>query len=87
MCNNDCLNCEEPVCILDRPQKIPKDRSQYHHEYYLKRKAGWNYYCKNCGKEIHGQAYRLGKYMYCGFGCMMCRLWDENEQRMEIVNF
>ena len=88
MCNSDCLECKKPVCILDKTQKTPKDRSQYQHEYYLRRKERKTkeYKCNFCGKDIHGEAYRLGKYMYCGFNCMMCRLWDENEKRMQIIN-
>lgn len=87
MCNKECLKCQEPVCILDKhKQKTRADRKQYQHEYYMSRKIGRKYTCKNCGKEIHGQAYRLGKKMYCGINCMMCRLWDENEKRMQIIN-
>lgn len=91
-----CLNCELEKCILDKEVKdhkdIPEpkkpDRKEYYHLYYKRRKMGQKKIakCNFCGNEIHGEAYRLGKYIYCGFNCMMCRLWDENEKRMQIVN-
>ena len=88
MCNKDCLNCKEPVCILDKKKKErkPKSRKQYYHDYYIAHRINRKHYCAFCGKEIHGKAYRLGRNLFCGFNCMMCRLWDENEKRMEIVN-
>ena len=88
-CGDDCLNCKLPVCILDKQKENPKaNRKEYYHEYYKRRKMEQKKIakCNFCGNEIHGEAYRLGKYIYCGFNCMMCRLWDENEKRMQIVN-
>jgi len=82
-----CLNCEREKCILDEePAKEKPNRKEYHHRYYLKRKKLKRYKCNFCGKEIYGEAYRLGKNMYCNFNCIMCQLWDENEKRIKIIS-
>lgn len=88
-CNQDCLNCQNPVCILDVKDEKPKpNRKAYMHEYYLRRKRGKKYdnHCKWCGKECTGEMIRIDEKNYCGIDCVLCHLYQKNEKKMKMVD-
>ena len=82
-CNN-CFECPYPDCIVDAPKK---DRSEYQHKYYLNRKRNTIiiHRCAICDKRLSGEVYHMGKKNFCGLDCLLCYLWDKNENKISLV--
>lgn len=97
--DNNCLNCKRPVCLLDiedarmeiaKPKKEiakTKDRKEYQHMQYLKRLENKKYenVCKFCGKKCQGQMIRIDAKNYCNINCVLCYLYEKNENKMKII--
>ena len=83
-CNKDCFNCTYKDCEWDESKL--KDRSQYHHDRYIKKKLGtWNNTCRFCGKVVKGEMIRIHSKNYCSIDCVLCHLYEINERNMRIV--
>ena len=89
MCDNKCLECKLERCVLDtiKPKK-KKDRKEYYHIYYMRRKQGktMENICKMCGKEVIGEMIRVDGKNYCSIDCVLCHLYDKAEKHMKIIN-
>ena len=86
---NDCFHCPYPDCILDKPKQKPKrNRSEYQHAYYMRRKEGKRIdnVCKYCGKECTGEMYRIDRKNYCSMDCVFCYLYDKADSRIQIIS-
>lgn len=87
--HDDCFTCPYDDCIMDigndpAPAKVVV-RKKYQHEWYEKNKdesGGLN--CWWCGKKLSGFVPRFKKHNFCDVNCLMCQLYQDNEQKISL---